>query len=428
MQTLSRREMLRVGGLTAFGLNLADWFRSSARAGEPGAAAKARSCILIWLDGGPSHLDTFDLKPDAPEEVRGPFHPIASNVPGIELSELLPQSARLMDKAAILRSMTSPLGEHNFGSHYLLTGYKPTPVLDYPSYGSVLSHVRGGQNDLPPYVAVPDYTRYAGEGYLPAAARPFAVLGDPSKRDFQVRDLEASVPVGRLDRRREFLSAFDKFHQKVEGQPPSDPQFEQAYRLISSFKAKSAFKLSAEPSDVRERYGLRSLGQSCLLARRLIEAGVRFVTVTDRGWDTHQALSRELKEGFTGGTVGKVPTLDLAWSALVSDLHERGLLEETLVIVMGEFGRTPKINTSAGRDHWPRVFSVLLAGGGVRGGQVVGASDARGESPGERPVTPADLACTVYTLLGIDPTTEFHTPDGRPVRVNAGGKMVAELL
>jgi hypothetical protein len=291
-----------------------------------------------------------------------------------------------------------------------------------------MAHVRGGQNDLPPYVAVPDFTRYAGEGYLPAATRPFAVLGDPSKRDFSVKDLQSDMPVWRLNRRRQDLAAFDRFHRRLEDNPPGDPQFEQAWRLISSSKAKAAFDLDAEPREARERYGLRSLGQGCLLARRLIEAGVRFVTITDRGWDTHQALARELKEGFTGGTVGKIPTLDLVWSALVSDLHDRGLLDETLVIAMGEFGRTPKINTTAGRDHWPRVFSVLLAGGGIRGGQVIGASDARGESPAQRPITPADLACTIYTLLGIDPAAEFHTPDGRPVRVNAGGQTIVELI
>ncbi len=424
MHNLSRREVLRAGSLSALGLTLADWCRAET------TAAKARSCILIWLDGGPSHLDTFDLKPHAPEEVRGPFAPIASNVPGMDVCELLPRSARLMDHAAIIRSMTSPLGEHNFGSHYLLTGYKPTPVLDYPSYGAVVAHTRGGQKDLPPYVAVPDYTRYAGEGYLPAASRPFAVLGDPSKPDFRVRDLEsfAGVTPARLERRREFLSTFDRFHHTVEEQAPSDPQFEQAYRLISSPAAKAAFHLAAEPADVRQRYGPRSLGQSCLLARRLIESGVRFVTVTDRGWDTHQSLSLQLKEGYSGGAVGKVAMLDLAWSALISDLRDRGLLEETLVVVMGEFGRTPKINTSAGRDHWPRVFSVLLAGGGVRGGQVIGQSDARGESPAENAVTPTDLACTLYTLLGIDPATEFHTADGRPVRVSAGGQLVSALL
>ncbi len=427
---VTRRAALQAGSLAALGLTLADWFRLSAPAAEGrSGSAKARSCILIWLDGGPSHLDTFDPKPEAPEEVRGPFRPIASNVPGIDLCELLPHSARLMDKAAVIRSMTSPLGEHNFGSHYLLTGYKPTPVLDYPSYGSVLTHTRGVQGDLPPYVAVPDYTRYAGEGYLPAAARPFAVLGDPSKPDFRVRDLELypGVTSARVERRREFLAAIDRLTRKVEATSPGDPQFEQAWRLISSPAAKRAFDLSSEPASVRSRYGHKSLGQSCLLARRLIEAGVRFVTVTDRGWDTHQALSLNLKEGYTGGAVGKVPTLDLAWSALVSDLHDRGLLEETLVIVMGEFGRTPKINTLAGRDHWPRVFSVLLAGGGVRGGQVVGASDPRGESPAERPITPTDLACTIYTLLGVDPDAEFHTSDGRPVRVNQGGQLIQEI-
>jgi arylsulfatase A-like enzyme len=268
-------------------------------------------------------------------------------------------------------------------------------------------------------------------GYLPASTAPFTVGGDPSKPDFRVRDLDTypGVDEGRLERRRDFREALDNFSRLTEqSAPKGDPHFEQAYRLISSPQARRAFDLASEPRQVRDRYGRRTLGQSCLLARRLVEAGVPFVTVTDRGWDTHQALFNRLKEGYTGGSVGKVPTLDLALAALVEDLGERGLLDSTLIVVMGEFGRTPKLNASGGRDHWPRAFSVVLAGGGVRGGQVIGASDSRGESPADRPVTPADLACTIYTLLGIDPRREFHTSDGRPVAVNQGGTLIKELL
>jgi hypothetical protein len=426
---VTRREALRVGGLTALGLTLPDLFRLRADAKTP----RAKSCILVWLDGGPSHLETFDLKPDAPAEVRGPFRPIPTTVPGVQVCELLPNTARVADRIAVVRSVTSPLGEHGLANHYLMTGYKPSPVLDYPSYGAVVSHTRGGRPTLPSYVAVPDYRPTAGSGFLGAAARPFAVGGDPAKPDFRVRDLDfyPGVTAGRVERRRAFVSQLDRFQRATEADPPaSDPEFEQAYRLATSPEAKRAFDLSDEKPAVRVRYGPRTLGQSCLLARRLVERGVGFVTVNHTGWDTHGDLVLRLKEGYAGAKVGVglIPTFDLAFAALVGDLGERGLLDETLVVAMGEFGRTPKVNTQGGRDHWPRAFSVALAGGGVKGGQVVGASDRVGESPSDRPVTPADLARTIYTLLGVDPDRELHTADGRPVQVNQGGKVVGELL
>jgi hypothetical protein len=422
--------MLRVGGLTALGLSLFDWCRLRAGAKPSG---RAKACILLWLDGGPSHLETFDLKPDAPSEVRGPFQPIPTNVPGTQVCELLPNTARIADKIAIVRSVTSPLGEHGLANHYLLTGYKPSPVLEYPSYGSVLAHVRGGRHTLPPYVAIPDYRATAGSGFLSAAHRPFAVGGDPAKPDFRVRDLDfyPGVSPARMERRREFVGQLERFQKAVEaGSPESDPGFEQAFRLVTSPESKQAFDLTQEKAAVRARYGPRTIGQSCLLARRLIERGVAFVTVNNTGWDTHAGLVLRLKEGYTGAKVGVglVPTFDLAFSALIADLSERGLLDETLVIAMGEFGRTPKLNTQGGRDHWPRVFSAVFAGGGVKGGQVIGASDRVGEGPSERPVTPADLAHTIYTLLGVDPARELHTADGRPVQVNQGGQTIKELL
>jgi hypothetical protein len=329
--------------------------------------------------------------------------------------------------------MTSELGEHNFGSHYLLTGYKPSPVLAYPSYGSVLAQCRPAGGVLPPYVAVPDFNPFAGNGYLPAAARPFAVGGDPSKPDFRVRDLVApgALTAPRLERRRDFLADIDRLSKQIEtsaARTDRDAQFEQAYRLIFSAQAKKAFDLSAEKAEVRQRYGGQRLGQSCLLARRLVEAGCPFVTVTDATWDTHIQIYRALKEGYVGGSNGKIVQLDQALSDLLGDLDDRGLLKETLVVVMGEFGRTPKLNTNAGRDHWPRAFSVLLAGAGIKGGTVVGKSDARGESPAERPVTPSDLARTIYSLLGIDPDRELLTADGRPVAVNSGGAVVTECI
>ncbi|QDU37678.1 hypothetical protein Mal4_19940 [Maioricimonas rarisocia] len=425
---LSRRRLLQCGSAATLSLGLFGRLPVAGAARE--VTPRANQCILIWLDGGPSHLDTFDLKPEAPEEVRGPFAPIDTSAPGIQVSEHLPETARQMQHVAVIRSMTSPLGEHNFGSHYLLTGYRPTPVLEYPGYGSVLSHLQESDGLLPANIAVPDHNPEGGAGFLPAAAAPFDVGSDPARPDFRVQDLDlfAGIDPSRLDRRKEFLDAFDRFSAGAGNQQPTDAGFEQAYRLIASGDAKRAFDLASEPRSTRDRYGRRTIGQACLLARRLVEAGVPFVTVRDRGWDTHTDLYNRLKEGFTGGSVGKVPTLDLAYSALLADLDERGLLDETLVILMGEFGRTPKINTRGGRDHWPRVFSVALAGGGITGGQVIGRSDAHAESPADRPVTPEDLARTVYTLLGIDPDHELMTPDGRPVAVNRGGELITEVL
>jgi hypothetical protein len=285
--------------------------------------------------------------------------------------------------------------------------------------------------------------KFTGAGFLPATCRPFSVGGDPARPEFAVRDLQPfpEVTPERLERRRDFLADLDRFAAGVEEaakaeesaqgpRAPRDPQFEQAYRLVASPQAKRAFDLSAEKPEVRERYGHRTVGQSCLLARRLVERGVPFVTVNNAGWDTHQRLYTSLKEGYTGAKVpvGLVPSLDNGLAALLDDLHDRGLLNETLVCVMGEFGRTPKLNTLAGRDHWPRVFSVLLAGGGVRGGQVIGSSDAVGENPKDNPVTPADLSATIYTLLGVDPTFELRTADGRPVRVNQDGTVIKPLI
>jgi hypothetical protein len=427
---VSRRDVLRIGGLTALGLGLSDFLRLRATAQV--AAPRAKSCILIWLDGGPSHLETFDLKPDVPADVRGPFQPIKTKTPGVEICELLPRTAEVTKHLAIIRSMTSPLGEHGIANHYLLTGYKPSPVLEYPSYGAVVAKVRGGSHVLPPNVAVPEFRSTAGAGFLGSGYQPFATGGDPAKPDFRVRDLDAfpGVTAERLNRRRDFLAEFDRAQEKVEGSTPGDAMFEQAFRLVTSQHAKKAFDLTAEKDATRARYGPRTIGQSCLLARRLVEHGVPFVSVLNTGWDTHANLVLQLRDGYSGAKVGVglIPTFDLAFSALVGDLADRGLLDQTLVVAMGEFGRTPKLNTRGGRDHWPRVFSVVMAGGGVKGGQVIGSSDRVGESPRDDAVTPADLAHTIYTLVGIDPRHELHTSDGRPVAVNQGGSVIKKLV
>lgn len=430
MPSFTRRDCLRFTGWSFLGLGLNEWI--CARALSQAVKLRAKACILLWLDGGPSHLETFDLKPAAPAEVRGPFQPIATRTPGIEISELLPHTAEVTSHLAIIRSLTSPLGEHGLANQYLLTGYKPSQVLQYPSYGAVLGNVRPRQSLLPAYVAIPESRTPAGAGFLGSTYEPFATGGDPSKPGFQVRDLEffPSVNAERINRRREYLAEFDRAQEQIENQEATrSASFEQAFRLVTSAQAKTAFNLNSETAETRARYGPRMFGQSCLLARRLVERGVPFVSVLNTGWDTHDGLVLQLRDGYSGAKVGVglVPTFDQGFAALIGDLHERGMLDETLVIALGEFGRTPKLNNRAGRDHWPRVFSAVLAGGGIRGGQVIGSSDRVGESPVDHPITPADLARTIYTLLGVDPDRVLQTGDGRPVQINQGGTLIREL-
>ncbi|MEO2027292.1 MAG: DUF1501 domain-containing protein [Fuerstiella sp.] len=432
----SRRGALQIGALAGLGIGLPQ-LGSQARADQSNRRP-AKNCILVWLDGGPSHLETFDLKPEAPVEVRGPLEAISTAVAGVSISECMPQLATRMNDLAVIRSMTSPLGEHNLGTHYLLTGYRPTPALDYPSFHAVANFQLGqSQSVLPNNIAIPEYrlggARYGGAGFLPKEFGPFSVGGDPAKRDFEVRDLSIAdgLTLDRVSRRRSFAEQLARWNSSESANKGLNASLDQAFQMVSSPTATAAFRLDEEAPATRKRYGAKSIGQSCLLARRLVERGVRLVTVNNRGWDTHESLYTRLKEGYTGAKVGVglIPSLDIALSALLDDLKRSSLLDETLVVVMGEFGRTPKINTRGGRDHWPRVFSVALAGGGIRGGQVIGSSDSVGESPKDRPVTPADLVSTIYTLLGLDPSTELRTSDGRPVRMGADtADVVTELL
>jgi len=423
-----RRDFLQLGMLSALGMSVTDLLRWQALAAP---AKRDISCILIWLDGGPSHLDMFDPKPNAPKEVRGPFGVTPTALPGVRISEHLPLTAKAMGEIALVRSLTHELGNHNTGRHYLMTGHRPTPVVAYPSLGSVLAKETGFKRQLPPYVIVPQPVEYSQAGYLPGAYGPFSVGGDPSKPDFRVRDLNApeGVSITAEAQRRDALRQLDEFSREVEDSPVTEARdafYEQAYRLLGSPAAKAAFDLNKEPGQLRNRYGRKLIGQGCLLARRLVESGARFVTVVDRGWDTHQDIARNLPDARFRGS-GKLPALDRAYSTLLADLRERGLLESTLVVLMGEFGRTPKINNRAGRDHWPRAGFVSFAGGGVNGGQVIGATDAHGEVPTDTPVRPEDVAHSMLRLLGVDPNQQYTAPGGRPLKILEKGKMIPGL-
>ena len=365
--------------------------------------------------------------------MRGEFNPIATSVPGVSISEVYPNLARAMDRMTLIRSMTSPEAEHDRAAHHLLTGYRPSQALVYPSYGSTVNKVRSGSVSslLPPYVAVPDAPIFSSSGYLTPAYDPFAVGGDPNDNGFRVRDLSPpdSLTLDRLRRRRAMVETLDGFARDLSETPltTSRDQFaDQAYDLLTSSEAQTAFKIGDESAATRDRYGRNPVGQACLLARRLVERGVAFVTINDRGagplgWDTHQQNFAAIK-----GTLA--PPIDQGLSSLIVDLAERGLLDSTLVVMMGEFGRTPKINQNAGRDHHGRANSLLMAGAGTPGGLVLGRTDPRGDSPADRPITPADLAATIYTALGIDPTSQFETPDGQPIRLVDKGTAIREVL
>jgi len=430
----SRRSLLRAGMLTAFGLGLDDLFRLRSLAAGPGGVkpTKVKHCILVWLAGGASHIDTFDPKPDAPVDVKGEFKPIDTAVPGLKISEVFPRLAKVMDRVTLIRSVTSPEADHDRAAHHLLTGYRPSPAVVYPSFGSVVSKsLEDARGALPPYVAMPDAPIFASSGYLTPAYDPFSAGGDPNAEGFRVRDLTPpdAVTLERLRRRRGMVKTLDGFARDVAPTTlvTSRDQFaDKAYDLLTSSAAQAAFRIGDESTEMRAAYGRTPFGQSCLLARRLVQAGVSFVTINNRGpgplqWDTHQQNFPRIKDTLA-------PPLDTGLATLLEDLGRVGLLDETLVVMISEFGRTPTINPMAGRDHHGRANCALLAGAGIPRGAVIGRTDAKGDSPADRPITPSDLAATVYTALGIDPNYQFETPDGRPIRLVENGKPLPELL
>jgi len=444
-----RREFLYAGWLGGLGLTLGDFFRL--QAAEPAKEGKARSVINIYLQGGFAHMDSFDPKPDAPIEYRGELEAIQTKIPGVRFSQHLKKTAEIADKLTIVRSMTHTEVDHGRGQHSMFTGYKPSPALAYPSFGSVVSEEFGPRNNLPPYICVPTQpTQFAGNGYLSNAYGPFALGSDPGRGGgggmgrsdgFTVRDL--SLPSGvseeRFASRKEWKQLVDEHFSKLEkddGLSAMDEFYQRAYALLGSLTARDAFDIKKEPKEVRDLYsvGVKSdaapgqfgfgrggtSGTRFMLARRLVEAGARFVTVPFGAWDTHayhyRSIEYQMKD-FDGGFAG-----------LIRDLDERGLLDTTLVLVTSEFGRTPKINSGLGRDHWPRVFSIIMAGGGMKRGYVHGASDALAAEPAKSALSIDDYAMTIYHLLGIDGRKTLMTAGGRPQRLVDCGKVVKEML
>ncbi len=442
---LSRRDFLHAGALAYLGLSMPGFMQMQAA----GAVDKTKdvNCIFLFLVGGPSQLDTFDMKPDAPAEIRGPYKPIRTNCPDIQISEIFPTLANHADKFSLIRTLNhKAAGVHDTGHQMMQTGRLFQNGLEQPHAGCVLSYLKGSQNGLPPHVMMPRPIGNTGgnmphgqtAGFLGKSYDPFILNAEPDKPDFKVPDLLPPDYLGavRVERRRALRVIVDESIKELETSSDArllDENFQQAYTLMSSATAREAFDLSTEAEPLRQAYGYNKFGQSCLLARRLVERGVRFVTVNmfetvfnEITWDIHGSAPFSPIECYSD-LVG--PMLDHGLGTLLEDLKQRGLLETTMIVAMGEFGRTPKINPAGGRDHWPQVWSILMAGGGIQGGRVVGKTDDIGAFPVERPVSPAEVVATVYQCLGIDLETELPGPGGRPIPVvDYGVKPIGELL
>jgi len=426
---LSRRGFVSAGAFGGLGLSLAELLMiRDAQAQQKEydfIEAKAKSVIHVFLPGGMAHQESFDPKPYSPLEYRGEFKTIKTNT-GESFCETLPNLAKCADKLTVIRSMTHGEAAHERGTHNMFTGYKPSPALIFPSFGSVVSHEFGPRNNLPPYVCVPNVpNEYAGTGYLSSSFGPFALGDDPTSANFKVRDLSLASGVSpeRFVRRKSALDIVNRRFGSLtsaDNVKAMDTFYDRAYSLLDSPDARTAFEIDKEDTKLRDRYGRNQAGQRLLMARRLVEAGVRLVTVTYGGWDMHANI--------TNGFRNSMPALDTALATLIDDLSQRGMLDETLVIVSSEFGRTPKINNDAGRDHWPKVFSVMLAGGGVKGGLIYGSSDATAAEPEQNPVSPENLATTMYHLLGIVADKELMAPGARPIEIVDGGEVITDIL
>jgi hypothetical protein len=420
---VSRRNFVRLGALAPLGLSLLQLMAADAGA----RPARAKSVILIYLGGGLSHHDSFDMKPEAVEQIRGKYKSIATTVPGLEICELLPKTAQVMNKLTLVRSGTHENDHHETATNWVLSGRFGTPFGDHPAIGAIVAHETGFSGSVPPYVAVPknpSFTWELGKSvWLGGRCESFKA-GNPNDANYRVRDLSAPAGITpqSLERRKSLLAAVDQLANRVKGSDQIatyDEFSRKAAEMVLSPQAQAAFAIEREESKTRDDYGRSEFGQSVLLARRLVENGVRFVTVNYGGWDHHDEIFKGLDR--------KLPEFDQGYSSLILDLDQRGLLDDTLVLAMGEFGRTPKVNDKAGRDHWGRAGSMLWAGAGVARGQVLGATDKNGAFVTDRPVRPADVAWTVYESLGIDPAKELLTPEGRPVSILAEGATVTEL-
>jgi hypothetical protein len=437
---ITRRSFLQAGVLGLSGLALPDLLRL--RASAASVASHGRSVILLWLSGGPGHMETWDPKPDAPSQFRGPLGAIGTSLPGVQLSELLPEQARLMEKLAILRSVIHGTGDHTKGNHWMLTGFEgpafnapDNQVQRRPAIGSAVARLRAaGQAGLPPYIAVPNLrggtdNLFHYSAYLGGYANPFIAESDPNDPKFQVKNLSMAkgVSLRRLEDRRQILEALDEARRELDPKLRDlDEYYHRAFDMLTGKSVATAFDISAESPSIRDRYGRHTFGQSALLARRLVEAGTPFVTVNCVPWD-HHGTPPQLKT--EEGAKKLIPPLDRAIGALVSDLIERGLYESTLVVAMGEFGRTPRMNKDAGRDHWGNTFSVLMGCGSMRMGQVIGRSSARGEHVVDRPISPQDVAATIYHHLGIDArSVAFEDRNGRPTYLIENGAPIRELV
>ena len=426
----SRRDFLQVGAASGLGLSLGGLLRQQAARGDTKSFAHfsgtAQSVIHIWLPGGWAQQETFDPKPLAPLEYRGDMGTIPTSLSGVHFNEKLVQTAQIADRITVVRSMTHGEAAHERGTHNMFTGYRPSPALQYPSFGSVISHEFGPRDNLPPYVCIPNQpNEFAGSGYLSSAYSGFSLGADPADGRFKVRDL--NLPEGvdepRFDKRRRMLDVVNDHFRQTETSDSLDALdtfYQRAYGLISSAKAQEAFDLKKEPDTIKDEYGRNPAGLRMLLARRLVESGVRFVTLTYGGWDHHDKIEKGIKS--------QAPAFDQGFATLIRDLDRRGLLASTLVCVGTEFGRTPKINPTAGRDHWPKVFSIVMAGGGIKGGIVHGSSNATAAEPEDDPLTVEDWATTVYDRLGIDARKELMAPGARPVEIVDGGKVVQQLI
>ncbi|QNN24734.1 DUF1501 domain-containing protein [Planctomycetales bacterium ZRK34] len=424
-----RRDFLYVGMLGGLGVTLGDVLRSEARGAAKFYETKdgpAKSVINIFLPGGMAAQESWDPKLYAPVEYKGPMGSIPTKIDGERFGELFKDCAGIADKLCVVRSMSHGEAAHERGTHNMFTGYRPSPALQFPSMGSVTAHEFASRNSMPQYVCIPRQpNEFAGSGYLSSSYGPFSLGSDPANKNFQVRDLSlpSGVDLKRFDRRRSILQTVDSHFaalEKSDSLDAMDSFYQRAYSMISSKNAREAFDLKAEPDALRKEYGENDAGMRMLMARRLVEAGVRFVTLTYGGWDHHNGIENGFKR--------QAPPLDKALATLVRDLDRRGMLDSTLVMVTSEFGRTPKINDNAGRDHYPKVFSIMMAGGGLKKGFVYGKSDSTSTEPEENPLSVPDWATTVYNQMGITADKELMAPGDRPIEIVNGGQVVSDLL